>query len=974
MMKKHLLLLTAALVLAFSVGYAQDYDPATYCTGWHNPSNFTFTGGSANTQWEGLVGSKPAQASTCAGVPWISNGTPSVVPASQLASFTPSSTSCTSVNSVDNSGNSDATKRFVIKGRGTDAQTGNHLTYTPATYANGSGTNYTLDSNYTRSIRVGNFCGGGEAEALRYEFDVRAENNLMTLWYALSLQNGQHNAAQNPEFAVLVEVKNANNTWSRIGGDTLCYIQPTPTISTSDLSATGGYNFFVGSTGTHSGASYGCNVYLPWNKVVIPLYNYMYRRVRITIAAGDCSQTAHYACAYIAGDCEPMKLTSSGCSAGASDDVTRLVAPKGMRAYQWYRSRTGVLDEQFRNDLSHYQLIQDAVDSVYMVQAGDFVVDSAGRQVTKAQTNILCQVKSLMNINQPTKMVVSNVFTTVSNTKPTLSVDTLDIDCNGNITLQDISLSMFNDNNPDNDVDTTATVWTFYNAPAQTTGEVPTQTFTGRKTVTAHFDTPGAHRVKLRVSSFVLDENGDRYCWNEKEFPIRTMKPPVPNFTMIPDSIICEGEELEFVNTTTQDIDGRTYQPQMRGHGNSTNWHLQNNFGLDSTMHSRIQNATFRFQNTSNVTLTTFMPSIYRLQDTNRVPDGRLDTIYCPASITKRVKVETFPNLTVSGDTIVCAGNLSQVTVQSDVPVDSMLWYTNMNGRPFQTGNTMQESPQNDKTYYVRCVTPHGCASWDSLSIMLVKPKLTVPITQICDGEVIRLYGTGADHYSWQASPNDPNMQTSPRGDTLIVSPLNTTTYTLIGHGTNNCNADPLSQEIKVYHYPVDSVEISPFFIDSEDPTVTFRDVSRYGVSTLWDFGNGETSVDRQVKHTFSNLREDSVYIQMTSFNELHCGTDTGFYVPVSLFAVWFPNVITPTLSTNRTFKLYTHNVLENFSIYIYNRNGDLVLYSRDQDFQWDGKYKGKYCDQGVYPYVATYRRPGTSDIVTRKGTVTVLQ
>ena len=167
---------------------------------------------------------------------------------------------------------------------------------------------------------------------------------------------------------------------------------------------------------------------------------------------------------------------------------------------------------------------------------------------------------------------------------------------------------------------------------------------------------------------------------------------------------------------------------------------------------------------------------------------------------------------------------------------------------------------------------------------------------------------------------------------------------------------------------------MSPTFIDSEEPVITFRDVSPGATTSLWNFGNGNTSTERQIRYTFTDLSDDSVLVSLTTGNELNCTSDTSFYIPVEIFAVWFPNAITPTLSTNRTFKVFTHNQLEFYSLYIYNRNGVLVFKSNDQNKEWDGRYNGKYCPQGVYVYTCTYRRPGTSDIVTNRGTVTIIQ
>src|SRR5574344_600404 len=932
-MKKYIWIIALLIVaLSNNVVTAQNMD----CLGLKNPLNFTFSGGTGSSSWTGLVGSKNETASTCT---TIGSTLGTTVQAAQLESQS-SNSNCTTVSSVDIHNTSDMYKRFVIKGRGTDAATGNHLTYTPSV-------NGVLDTSYHSSIRLGNFCGGGEAEALLYQFSVNANNALVTLWYALSLQNGQHTAAANPEFVVHIE-KLVGTNWVRIGGDTLCYVQPTPTSSSTDITSSG---FYVGTTGTHLGATYACNVYLPWNKVVINLNKYLYQTVRIKIAAGDCAYSAHYACAYIAGDCQPMLLTANGCAAGATEQVAEIRAPKGLLSYQWYRSRSGVLSGVPRTSDTSYVAIQGATDSILQVQIPHFI-STHGTFDTLPQNTFKCVMTSLMNKNQPNYTISSALYSDVGNMKPTLSVDTT-LYCDGTVELKDVSIARFTNSLDINNVDTTVTKWKFYNTA--TPAGTPVDSAIGG-TAYHRFQTAGTHCVTVRTASGQTDATGARTCWNEKTVSIRSIRKPVPTIQLSRDSL-CTGDTIVLYDRTTGSIYHR--------------WHLTNAGGLDTVFVSPTPAVQFPFTETTTVELTTHDRSTF-LQDTNN--DGTLENVYCDTVAYATVHVEKYPSLEVSGDTIVCMGTLAVVNVSSDVANCTYQWSHTLGGTPFQTSNTMQEMPQVDTRYYVKVTSPFGCVSWDSLAIKMVDPVLVSPLTDICEGQFTKLYASNAASFTWSASPDDESLLGQENNDTINVSPATTTTYTLIGHGTNGCNANALTRQITVYPYPIMAFEMSPGFIDSEKPTVTFRDVSANATSSLWNFGNGNTSTERQVKYTFTGLTEDSILISLSSGNALGCKSDTSFYVPVSLFSAWFPTAFTPTVATNRTFKVFTHNTLEYYSLYIYNRGGDLVFYSNDQNAEWDGKYKGKFCDQGIYVYVCTYRRPGTTDIVTRKGTVMLLQ
>ena len=325
-MKKQLLMpCIALLMLSGLTATAQNEN--TYCRGLKNPTAFTINGANpAYAQWYGYHGNKNAVVSQC-GAWGMSFPEENRINANELEAFTSTTSQCQSANSTDIHGQQDYERRFVIKGPGYDPLTYDHLSYLPP------------DTTFTSSIRLGNYCAGqpatgsgGQAEMLCYQFNVRPNNALVTIWYALSLQNGQHQVEINPEFAIEVELL-TENTWTRIGGDTLSYLQATPAGYSPDVDP-----FYVGNTGTHTGATYGCNIYLPWNKVVINLSKYLYQTVRIRIGSGDCQYNYHYACAYVAGDCQAVQIETSGRPQGATAVIDTLRAPDGLANYVWYRS------------------------------------------------------------------------------------------------------------------------------------------------------------------------------------------------------------------------------------------------------------------------------------------------------------------------------------------------------------------------------------------------------------------------------------------------------------------------------------------------------------------------------------------------------------------------------------------------------------------------------------------------------------
>ena len=832
------------------------------------------------------------------------------IPAANL-STTQSSGSCYSTGSLPS-----PTNRFVICNSGTDPLTNNNLTFLPP------------DPSFTSSIRLGNPCVGAEAEMLTYEFDVNNNNALITIWFCMSLENALHEAASNPEFYISVEKQTSpgSNNWQLAMGDTLCYIQVTPVQGSTNYAP-----FSVGGSG---------NLYLDWRKVIINLSKLLYQRVRIKIVSSDCAASGHYAYCYVAGECQPMALRANGCAAGETDVVAEIKAPKGAISYAWYRSKTGKLNGTPRTSDDSYQLIEGQTDSILNANINQFIHTNGD---TMTQNTFMCKMTTRMN---STYDVVSKIYTDVGNTKPTLIVDTI-LGCDGDITLRDLSMTPYSPRDSDL-VDTNITQWRFYST-TQPTEQSLVGTYTGGS---AHHTFPQGGNYCVRVRTSAVDTS----CWNEKTVRIRTIKRPVP-MVNIERNNLCAGDTITISDMTDQ----------LRSTFHE--WHI----GDDTTYQTPMAVTRQRFDRTTDVTLLTRGHEFFRFDTTG---DGLVDDVYCYSDTTFRIFVEDYPELTVVGDTIVCNGDQSDVHVESSVDNCRFDWYQVYEGTTpvIEDNNRLVTSITQDRRYYVKVTSTFGCITWDSIDLFLVKPDLTTNKDRICTGDSVTLTAGRAAWFEWNSNPPDPNLNTQSNDAVVTVSPRQTTTYTVVGRGTNGCSATPLTQKILVFDYPIMQVQLTPDYIDSENPSVQFADLSENGTASLWNFGDGSTSQVRTVVHSFSDLSQDSILITLVTANPLGCTSDTQFYVPVGIFAVWFPNAFTPKLETNNYFKAYTANELVDYELHIYDRGGNLVFTATHPEMAWDGTYKGHECNAGSYVYIATYRRKGVDRLLSQKGTVTLIK
>lgn len=655
----------------------------------------------------------------------------------------------------------------------------------------------------------------------------------------------------------------------------------------------------------------GSAVYKPWAQAAINLNNYLYETVRIEMYVGDCSYSAHYGYCYIAGDCQPMQLTGGGCAAGASTEVTLLRAPKGLDTYQWQR----------KNLAGAWENITGATDSILAVQSTDFPIDPQ-TGVQAPENDFKCIMTSCLD---PTKPITSYLQTTVKNKKPYIAIDDTSM-CDGTVIVVDRSQS-FGAENPSEEVDTALSVWDFGDgSPLQYGG-----------TASHRYAEAGDYNVRLITSA------ANQTCYAEGERTVTARRRPPLSITT-QDSAICRGERLRFMSGT--DVELRNYR-----------WVVTE---VESGRSDTIPNDT---------------ELMYTFRDTSIVELRAENMAGCDTVVQKMIYVEDFPNLLVDGDTIVCNGSEAVVNVGSDIANCTFGWYLDTTlTTPSHTGSQLRRTPTQDETYYVKVTTPNGCQSWGSFSIHLMVPKMSSNKSKICADETVVLKGEDAVYYEWSANPPDPSLEGQQDSSRIEVSPDVTTTYTMVGLGQNGCRSTPLTKTVTVYPFPVPEIDYSPSFVDSENPFITFSDISEGSTWTEWDFHDGNKSNKRTITYEFKDLTSDSVYITMKTANDLGCESDTTIALSVSVFSVWLPNAFTPDKSSNNIFRSYTGNDIRDYSLYIYDRAGNQVFFTDDREGGWDGTYEGKKCKQGVYVWVVNYRRIETDKVIQQKGTLTLLR
>lgn len=973
---KMTLMLTAfAFTMNAAVGQGE-WTQVTACPGWNNPTSFT--AGDTYNYYSGQGISISSSNKPCPNPITGNTGVTSMgtnYTASQLATVNTGGGGSTLPN---------ASNQFVIMSNltGHDPNTNNQLPYVPTQFNTYDTTPGTVNTNITRSIRIGDGYSNGSGSdnysgaALYYTMQVTPLNAMLYLYYSVVAEAPGHGQKGNPTFVIRVMKRNAANQWTQITDTLAYYISSTPSSDQSDNCANMGYVTLAGAgeTGWHQvGSGYSSIYYKDWEKVCINLSNHMFETLQIQVLIYDCIYNAHYAYGYIAGECRPMRLSSSGCPPGMDTSVTTLSAPRNMNNYVWYASEFGVLPEGEEADpqytwrqLSPDQATPPASQQDYGVVASDFRVtrrfNASGVPVTIPYDTIgnyqtfRCKLTSAID---PSKPFDSYLYVTVQNTKPTMRIDSV-ITCDSLVRLWNTS---YVPGDPTLTV-LDSTQWWFYNNIG---GYGEADTILYGDSVSIWF--PNDDIKSVRVRSVTTDT----CCYSEAIYPIQPRIAPTNRNINITERILC-------------DVDPTTLSDPVPGDNNYRVWYFRQ-ADADADDMSLTDSVTGTGNENRQITRSFshgVEPIELKVYNGTTYVDSRdaSQDHACYVLLHDTVSVFLHPELEVTGDTVVCDGSMTDATVRA-LGVDSCTYQWSLSpnaitgGLP--SGPTLRVVPYADTaTYYVRVTSPQGCVAWDSLHAYLVQPQLAIlpEDGRICPGDKATLVGSSAHHFTWTASPADPSLDGQDSLNTIVVSPSQTTTYTMVGHGANNCDATPLQKTVTIVPLPVSKVTLNPGFIDTDDPQVVLKDESEYSVRSSWLFHDGSRQEGREVNHLFENcVGFDSVNVTLTSFNDLGCPKEYPFSIPVSVFTAWFPNIFTPGSDDgNAYFSFYTINDYEYFHIYIYNRRGELVYESADPKFKWDGTRDGEPLPQGAYVYTCRFRKPGTPTLGQMKGTVTIIR
>ncbi|MCX6269791.1 MAG: gliding motility-associated C-terminal domain-containing protein [Bacteroidetes bacterium] len=321
----------------------------------------------------------------------------------------------------------------------------------------------------------------------------------------------------------------------------------------------------------------------------------------------------------------------------------------------------------------------------------------------------------------------------------------------------------------------------------------------------------------------------------------------------------------------------------------------------------------------------------------------------CSAVDSVKVTVRPLPFLIIPQDTTLCPGDSVRLWVRG---AHSYVWSTG------STDSVLWVKPPYSFYYLVTGTDQSGCSNVAQIGVF-VYPAVNLvadpPEPVICSGDMIFISVTGTSFYHWYPETG----LSSPHSGNVVASPTHTTNYIVTGTSNDGCTAK-LAVNIIVSPRPVLILPDTEFVCQKD--SIVLNAGWNDAVDYQWQDGS---------IFQFYTINEPGTYI-VTATNQGCEVSDT--CIVLACTRIWIPNAFTPDGNNLNDYFLAKSTLeLEEFTMYIFNRWGEIVFTSHDIYSGWDGKYQGNYCTPGVFSWVIYYKSRDAGN-QRMQGTLTLIR
>lgn len=347
----------------------------------------------------------------------------------------------------------------------------------------------------------------------------------------------------------------------------------------------------------------------------------------------------------------------------------------------------------------------------------------------------------------------------------------------------------------------------------------------------------------------------------------------------------------------------------------------------------------------------------------------------CEATDDVTVTVYAAPSVNAGQDVSVCLGE--SVTLNASGAQS----YTWDNGATNGTSVT----PNTTTTYTVTGTDLNGCVNTDAFTVTVNPPVTSGVIPSVTSGcsplQVdFTADNTAATSYEWNFGVG--GTSTGGTNTSFTYTGVGCFDVTLTITDVNGCsNTVSYPSMVCLIPTPEASFYASPVELSVANPYSTMVNTSTGAVYYTWDFGDGSPlSTETSPYHEFPSDQITSYEVMLAVANDAGC-VDTA-YVIVKIkddVLIYVPNTFTPDGDLyNQEFKPVISEGVDPYaySLYIFNRWGEVIFESHDYNFGWPGTYGvgGEIVQDGTYTWLIEYKSLNSNLKEKLYGTVNLIR
>ena len=779
-----------------------------------------------------------------------------------------------------------------------------------------------IPPGHNKSLRLGNAITGAQGEKVSYQISVSQSNALFIYKYAVVLQNPGHSPSSQPTFQARI----LNSSGQQIGGN--CGI----------------YTVYGGQPGQNF-QTCGGQTWLPWTVVGLNLTPYIGQTINVEFTTRDCSLSGHYGYAYVVAECMPLMIDVDYC---VGSNQIQLTAPSGFQSYLWLPGGASSQSITISNPIQNQQF---TCTMQSFSNQGNCTVTSTAQAIptsinasftygsacpwTPIQFNSTSIVtpnsvggialanggasswywdfgdNSTLTGNNPSihmnpthiyqnagTYVVTHTTTTQAGCSNTVSqVITISPPPNINFLINNLCVNQtINFVNQSNNATPTNYIWNFGNGSPTTTLLNPSYTYT----------LPGSYNVSLIASN-------QGACIDTLIQAITIY--PLPTVTAGPNQTICSGSSATLIG----------------GGATSYTWNngVINNIAFTPLVSNTYQVTGIDVNNCINTATTSItinpVPEVSNqvLTLCSDIASGLTlaDDIDGPTASTYNITAINSNGLSASAGTPLVANGVSNSNLIDDA-------WTNTTNAPV------------DVIYTIVPISAVGCQGTPFTVTLTINPLPVFNVLDavVCAGEYVTLKGNPSSFsYSWDHGITD----------NVPFVPSYTDTYNVVATNTITGCVQYSNALVTVHPNP-----IADFIQTWDELMAIFTNTSSGALNYYWNMGDGGIIITSEnVSYTYEIEDSTSYIITLIAETEFGC-IDTISRIITTPLVFYIPNAFTPDGNEyNNVFTPIFSNKrkIENYSLSIYNRWGEIVFETKDVDFGWDGFYKNKMAESGTY-------------------------